>query len=90
MDFDMSYNAVRKGRVLQRTCDILPEVEKKKDCPLSDAVIVIQFYEKDVYSCLHPDDDLMSVEKQFEEAHNENMYKRAQYYVIFRTVRGIT
>jgi hypothetical protein len=58
--FGVSHYTVRKGRALQKTCDILPEVEKKKDCPLYDAVMVIQFYENDVYSCLHPGNDFMS------------------------------
>jgi hypothetical protein len=67
VDFGVSHYTMRKGGALQKTCDILPEVEKKIDCTLSHAVIVFQFYENDEYSCLHPGKDFMSVEKQFEE-----------------------
>jgi hypothetical protein len=45
----MSQYIVRKGGSLQKICGVLPEVEKKKGWPLSNAVVptAIQLYENE-------------------------------------------
>lgn len=46
----MSEYTTRKGRSLQKTCRILPELDKKKDQTLSDTII--QFYDNYEYNLL--------------------------------------
>jgi hypothetical protein len=67
--FGVSEYTERKGTALQKTCGILPELEKKKRWPLFDALIQsrIQFHKNDEYSCLCPGMDFVSVKQQREE-----------------------